>query len=663
MLKTLKYEVQFPSNNRTLSGNFTFSKGVTAITGPNESGKSLIIEVFKFLLFGTKALRGIVDDYKSLKASCDVTIKGVDYRIERTIGSAKLCQGSDPIATGTRVVNEKIISILGFGLDVFDISCSVSQGEIERLGQMPPSERKRMVDQVIGADRLDDLTKWCGDEALLLGREIAVLEKRLVEPTGPAAPTDYQPSSVLAEVVKEQRGLHAEAHSLRGWLSNKPEFRGWPVPSDGEDKGDPEALQEQINQAIRADQERDRILKLPVIDYDPEQLRLDWAAWDEWQERESFIAAHPRPDLTLEELEDLLERTAKRDWVLALQTQRQRLARSPEITCPCGKTFPVEHVLIAEIDAQLVELGDLPVVELSPTQLRIQGERIADWNLPATKERWAELQDRVEASKPTLERSLIRVRPGSVPVEEHRKLIDALPARIDVEPLKQKLAAIRDYQARLAAAEIAFEQYSRWEAIAKEKREELLDTEALMFDLDDLEQALTLARSYETALQRYEEEIVVYRRDSEELNKLGEERTGWLSAKAAVNEIRTKIKAHLVPALSTVASHLLTQMTGGARTSIQVSEDFEVTVDGQRLDTLSGSGKACSNLALRIGLGQVLTNNVLSIFIGDEIDASMDLDRSEFTQSSLGKLINSISQIILSTHKIPRSDNLISLGS
>lgn len=82
-------------------------------------------------------------------------------------------------------------------------------------------------------------------------------------------------------------------------------------------------------------------------------------------------------------------------------------------------------------------------------------------------------------------------------------------------------------------------------------------------------------------------------------------------------------------------------------------------VDGQPLGTLSSSGKACANLALRIGLGQVLTNNVLSLFIGDEIDASMDDDRAEFTHVSLQSLVLRISQIILITHKVPTADHVV----
>ena len=69
------------------------------------------------------------------------------------------------------------------------------------------------------------------------------------------------------------------------------------------------------------------------------------------------------------------------------------------------------------------------------------------------------------------------------------------------------------------------------------------------------------------------------------------------------------------------------------RQSIVVDEEFDVTVDGRALDTLSGSGKAVANLALRLGLGQVLTNRVFSLFIGDEIDASLDVDRASRRQA------------------------------
>jgi DNA repair exonuclease SbcCD ATPase subunit len=102
-------------------------------------------------------------------------------------------------------------------------------------------------------------------------------------------------------------------------------------------------------------------------------------------------------------------------------------------------------------------------------------------------------------------------------------------------------------------------------------------------------------------------------------------------------------------------------MTGGQRQSIAVDEEFDVTVDGQPLNTLSGSGKAVANLSLRIGLGQVLTNNVLSLFVGDEIDSSLDKDRAENTAMTFEALKSRISQILLITHKRPCADYYIEL--
>ena len=62
---------------------------------------------------------------------------------------------------------------------------------------------------------------------------------------------------------------------------------------------------------------------------------------------------------------------------------------------------------------------------------------------------------------------------------------------------------------------------------------------------------------------------------------------------------------------------------------VEVDEDFEILIDGQPINTLSGSGKAVANLAVRIALGQILTNKVFSVFFADEVDAAMDDDRSE----------------------------------
>ena len=136
---------------------------------------------------------------------------------------------------------------------------------------------------------------------------------------------------------------------------------------------------------------------------------------------------------------------------------------------------------------------------------------------------------------------------------------------------------------------------------------------------------------------------------------------GYKRAVKALRKLRLRVKEYLVPSLSRVASKLLASMTGGKRVDIDIDEEFNILVDGQSLNTLSGSGKAAANLAIRIGLGQVLTNKVFSVFMADEIDASMDEDRAGFTAECLRSLTQHIGQIVQVSHKHVDADTYIEL--
>jgi exonuclease SbcC len=209
LLDHLSYSVTFPSTARTLKGDVDFKTGFGTITGANESGKSFIIEVARWCLFGTAALRGRADDYKTLKATLQFQVKGDSYEVRRTHNSVKLTKGDTLVATGTKPVNEHILGLLGFGLEVFDVACAANQGDVEKLSAMKPAERKRMVDQVIGLDRIEELAKWCGDEAKMFERQVVDPGS---EPTAPAEEWDEA-------LLKRAQAAFEEMHQIRGLLS------------------------------------------------------------------------------------------------------------------------------------------------------------------------------------------------------------------------------------------------------------------------------------------------------------------------------------------------------------------------------------------------------------------------------------------------------------
>jgi hypothetical protein len=146
MLNSLSYANTFASTGQSLAGSFAFRAGFGAITGPNESGKSFLLEMIRFCLFGSPALPGKAGDYKKLKAELAFTVNNQAYRVVRNNATATLWRATEKIAVGVKPVNARIVRLLGFGLEVFDVACVANQGDIERLGSMKPTERKRMVD-------------------------------------------------------------------------------------------------------------------------------------------------------------------------------------------------------------------------------------------------------------------------------------------------------------------------------------------------------------------------------------------------------------------------------------------------------------------------------------------------------------------------------------
>ncbi|MBD9544225.1 hypothetical protein IB276_32800 [Ensifer sp. ENS04] len=677
MLKQLEYSVTFPTTGRTLSEAVLFQGGFGAIVGPNESGKSMIIEMTRYCLFGSAALRGKSEDYKNLKASLSWTMKGSEYLVERTMTKAKLTRDGEVIAVGTAPVNAKIPAEIGFGLAVFDMSCVANQNQLLKLGEMKPGERQRAVDSVIGVSILDDLAKYAGDEALALRRAADDLSSNLHEPVEPAEPAGYQNSSVLEAQKAKLDLVRSEADQLRGWLANDK-----PKPVKPEDKigiGSAvlqEYLDAQTERRVQRQTLEAELARIPAAaNITEEELQADEEAERQnnlYLARRKFLTYHQRPDYTQKQLDELLTSWESHKNFLRLrhlQKQAQDLISKGEHICPsCSHNWPIASDALAPINDEIGKLVDiLPLQEAAPAvseteierqQRLIDGWDEAEWqkhaNSPTTQVnvQWT-IQDRIR------HRHAIE---GKARRAELQAQIDQLKPT-DKEPdYASMLRERQQYEAQLGAWSDKVAEYEAWEQERGQKQIQLAMLDVDLQGYAELSQLLDQARIYEHNMLAYS---CAFSRWSEGMLKVSEYRVDaddWSKVKDALKILRLKIKQHLVPSLNRVASSLITHMTGGQRQTVTVDEEFNITVDGQAIDTLSGSGAAVANLALRIGLGQVLTNNVFSLFVGDEIDASMDKNRAEKTSQVLGTLKGRISQLLLVSHKFPAADYYIAVG-
>lgn len=689
MLHRLKYSVTFPSTGRTLSADLTFSKGLTALTGANETGKTMVLEVARWLLFGTAALRGTADDYKTLVGYGAFEIKGNIIELDRSARGATMKRNGVAVATGTKPVNLKVIEELGFGLSVFDIANSINQGEVEKLGAMTPTARKAMVDSVLGLAVLDLVSKWAGEEAKLLDRQADGLKERLTPPGAPPVqPVGYQTVAILEPWLAELRRDADELAGIEGWLAapapgkpekptTKVELPAVNLVSLAEKRADARELVAGLSVAVHA---LPASAAFPAVTLDA--VERAWDAYDAWMEESTWAQRNQKPELDEQTIRRAIWAHDLNDvWDVygrqkaEVERLRAALENVEKVICPsCAHDFALHADHAARLGAEL-ELAEQGLSDLLPEQerpgrpehsLHQLNQMLAVWEAFDAK-RWDAFMGWGQPPRPDMTRREI---------DTYRRQLEQVAER---EPLAAELAVAqrkfdamadyeamlaerRQYETALASYQTQLAAYESWQAEAAKKQARKAQLALAPAARDKMEVSLQEARDYEHAERTYSTTHDAYVKGVAEVGRLQDEADEHRKVREVMAVLRGLIKQHVVPSLNVVASQLLRQMTGGQRNIIHVDDDFNVRVDDQSLDTLSGSGKACANLALRIALGQVLTNRVFSIMLADEIDASMDEFRSEQTADVLRMLEERVSQVLLVSHKPVDAPHHVRLG-
>ncbi|MDY6778714.1 MAG: SMC family ATPase [Candidatus Nanohaloarchaea archaeon] len=154
--------------------SFTFDSGVNALVGEMGSGKTSVFEALTYGLYGkTRDTQGSLslDDIimRSPREADHASVRvefqrgGHDYTVSRTIErgkgttEAKLREDGDLIAgPQTREVTGKVEQLLGIDFDLFTQIAYSEQNQLDFFLELPPSERKETIDQLLKIDRFED---------------------------------------------------------------------------------------------------------------------------------------------------------------------------------------------------------------------------------------------------------------------------------------------------------------------------------------------------------------------------------------------------------------------------------------------------------------------------------------------------------------------------
>ncbi len=146
---------------------FAFPEGITAIVGPNGSGKTTILEAIEFALFRQvsrkeKTVKRMEDLIEHNRKNAHVELEFIAptnrkrYTVIRKIHIGKTTAelfiegNSEPIAIGPKKVDKQITELLGMDRHSFSALIYVRQGEIDSLTRLNPSKRRLQLYNMMG---------------------------------------------------------------------------------------------------------------------------------------------------------------------------------------------------------------------------------------------------------------------------------------------------------------------------------------------------------------------------------------------------------------------------------------------------------------------------------------------------------------------------------
>jgi len=209
------------AGSQTVDFSSLNQEGIFLITGPTGSGKSSIFDAIAFALYGETS--GSIRESGSLRsqyadpdAVCQVeytfSLRGETYTVlrqPRQIRQSKRGGGTTQLnekavlrlpdgeeITGSKTVDEKLISLLGLQCSQFKQIAMLAQGEFRKLLDAPSSEKQEIFRRLFSTQFYDAVTKRLESDAKVLENEAKDQRKLLEQLYASAQLPDITPENV-----------------------------------------------------------------------------------------------------------------------------------------------------------------------------------------------------------------------------------------------------------------------------------------------------------------------------------------------------------------------------------------------------------------------------------------------------------------------------------
>lgn len=625
--------------NKTI--HIDFAPGINVLQGKNSSGKSTVIEMLNYSLFGSIALRSAISTYdKAFEVETVLTINNVIYKINRTTKDSQIYMfdtDSDKyliLATGITPVNEYLKGLLTYDYKIFSLTNFCKQHELLKLTSCSPKELVNLIEVVSGLDSsyklllsLKESRKECKAVIKSLGSTLD---------NSSSLNLDFQENSDYESLLKENTDV---LNNFNRVLQNNYESS--------------QTITNLYNSFIKIKNKRNKILS----DLEEANSRIDseYTEASLQDNKESILlykntlsslnrslSTYNKPDTTysnsfLDVQTQLIEQNKEYEEYIRIKNKLE----ASKIICPnCEHSFHFESEDSLEPD-QVIE-----VAPVAPVLTLREINNLRDWNAK---------------------------------VKDYNSLIEEIRAHEESYTTQLSTSFIND---QLSLYETIRQQKSLLEYVDTEYSELLSNLESYVdIDQEDLEVSILnkvneITNEYETSLEEFnnfknyldlkrqyiqQQDVIASFQDNLNTNK--ENLLTYNLLFDVLEDVKKTIQQESFPVLNSVASDILSQITGGERNKVFITDTFKIEVDDNDIDTIEGSGKVIANLALRVALLSTFYKDTFLVCLFDEIDESLHEDRFEYMEESFNKLAEQGYQLILSSHKNYSVDNIINMDS
>lgn len=586
-----------------------FESGCNYIIGNYGSGKSELLELIGFAFFGVVALRGKSTTYPNLEVTLQFNYVNTKYKIIRTVKDGSIIVDNNIKANTTTGLNNFIINLLGYDYSIYTLSNYCQQGKLQYFSELTAAKRAQYIDKLNGIEDAKDFSNYLKAVRKDLKTSLEA-HKSFLRP-----PEDVD---IDLDVDYEE------------------ELKSLPETSD--------TITELTQQVKELSLSFTSVPSTPVM---PSTSLLDLEDYDNIVSRfKEYISIEDNIFKLQKEIQDIRSQFSRKviSSSLNLESAKLDLLSSlknslvpVDLSCPSCSTsfntsiFKSEHF----------------VSQYTITEL----ESIIQWLSPDIQDRLLSLNSDISV----LEKSL-----KELDVEEYcdkYTTVDNLnrsynKQKVDLENYNNTLLSIKEINEHNTSIQNTIDEVNR----------NISESIALQKDTVDKQKYYLRCKSekdvYLRMLSIYTKALVTSTDIQSKMDIID-------LLLDRINSIVEDIQKESLPAISKTASIYLERLTRGVLHKIEVTDTYEIIVDGSPINVRSGAQKDLSSLAFRLSLGQSIVHGILPLFIGDEIDAASTPEVSAYIRKALQELSLDGTQIIIVTHKDTTNYdncNIIDLG-